>query len=1369
MQGAKPLGTAFFIAPDLLLTCAHVVRSYSEGETVSIEFEEQLLTGTVQCKRPAVIEDEGPPWPFPDVAVIQLEAHVEVVPLRLSLRTPWAGDQLDGFGYPFEGNAGGEDLAPECGGLAYVTKRRNSAWQIRLIRETIRKGVSGGPLTLRGSAEVIAMLTDTVDRYSDRGGHATPTQFLLEECAELGEIEVINPPAPPSREIVTASDVSDALARSVPVPEPPISQQAPPDGDTEQPAVRVEHIQLLVQQSRSLRRQARPREANVVALSALNDEHFATMLDYDKATVLREVGVTYFERGQLSDAQSYCDAASQLDPGNPRQVIFEAELFSAQAGIEAALARLPERSVSEVEIFKAAYLIQLGRPKEALNLIRQLPADDQNVPRTRRLLILVYAALRERANMLIEAHAAWPHRNDDAQVAFVVAYAYILAVLSVPNWPPYPWSWPQPIPVDSTVPPQARRDSLQRAVEIFERQLAVGEFEGDQRATLEAWHFVALALDEENHEVASGLARSMLQADPPNYRVIPWIWALNLQIDVTPALNHLRKRMDAGIASPEEILILVIERLDNGSAIEARAMLERNEATFSDSSANATWHFLMLRVLIDSGDEDRAREHLAFMPPEQRQMAEMILIESHHGDESNTIPTLMRRYEESQDPLVLMLAAELAYRISDWNFLATFGEKLFAEFGNITSARYSIYGAYNLGRLEDALARVSDYAELVGSLPADLMRLRARILERLGDPNALAAYEAVINESPTADNFRAFAHFAASIGNYPLVVLIAQRLLKVESTPKIDLTIAQLVRAENPDVAKALWQRAMLRGSPEDELVRLAFTLAHELGLSAETASLQEPMRRLGLEGEHGIRLVAQEELITLLRDAREHSQSVMQLYRNGVIPIHMLCAATNATLISTHVLTPRANARASGDGGWDPLYVRHGSRPIESYDTRGGVIYLDVTSVLVASDLGVFDDILSVWEQIYISSELVSMLGYYRDRLEPGQPQRLAALRRIIELASDGALEITGESVANLTNIAIVDWAPNVTTPHHQTPRRLVNTLRATGIITDAQHETAVRALGSIQDDLGNDLDELGSIVFAFNTIEPIQEGGILEALLASRRVLIERRYLDVIQQEVRTAIDEQAAATWTASLIENLRRGQESGKIRTVTANVVNAEVGNRLEIRELMDAFAQMPESALIVADDRFVTAYTRREDGIAVLSLSDLLASMHAAERLTERRYFSLLSELRGRGFLFIPLLAAELLHHVRESLRSDGIVPTRELRTLERYMAFALLDKDGLNGPEGEGTPPGNRQAAFIVQSGAALRDAIRTIISEDEESATAAASWLRDHFTVDGLPGYGADGFGPSQPRSAIDVEGANYLTDWAATEWRSQ
>ncbi len=176
------LGSGFFVAPSWVLTCAHVVAS-GEGGEVTVVYENgpgggaSAVSGKVAATLP---ERAGPDvrgnWPPPDLALVQLREPVDHDCVYVSERSApyysegkvlyagWTviGGQLQALDGPLsvQGTLG----------------RWSAEVQMRLGRNDLPKGISGGPVIDPERGEVIGVLKSRSDQGS--GGTSTGIEQL---------------------------------------------------------------------------------------------------------------------------------------------------------------------------------------------------------------------------------------------------------------------------------------------------------------------------------------------------------------------------------------------------------------------------------------------------------------------------------------------------------------------------------------------------------------------------------------------------------------------------------------------------------------------------------------------------------------------------------------------------------------------------------------------------------------------------------------------------------------------------------------------------------------------------------------------------------------------------------------------------------------------------------------------------------------------------------------------------------------------------------------------------------------------------------------------------------------------------------------
>jgi hypothetical protein len=168
-------GTGFFVAPGLILTCAHVVEAVEAGsERLSIWWRVTATSlSTVEL---------GPyaPNPYPDLALLHvtgLTGH----PCVLIDPSIEIGDALYGFGYPLNYERGDSALfeyeGPAWESAADASQPAREYLRLKFSQATA--GFSGGPLLNRRTGAVCGIVKRTRDPDSDLGARAIPAATIL--------------------------------------------------------------------------------------------------------------------------------------------------------------------------------------------------------------------------------------------------------------------------------------------------------------------------------------------------------------------------------------------------------------------------------------------------------------------------------------------------------------------------------------------------------------------------------------------------------------------------------------------------------------------------------------------------------------------------------------------------------------------------------------------------------------------------------------------------------------------------------------------------------------------------------------------------------------------------------------------------------------------------------------------------------------------------------------------------------------------------------------------------------------------------------------------------------------------------------------
>ncbi len=176
----KTVGTGFLVAPNLAVTCAHVVVAAGaiDGDTVQVQFTDRTekISALVEPKYWRIVK-KG------DVAFLRLESVPEgVQALRLApAETSRPGSGFRSFGYA---NAAGLQGIHANGTIdGYLSEHR----LLQLQSPQANHGISGGPVWDEARGVVVGMITQghTELGRNQETTFATPAELLFEICPEI--------------------------------------------------------------------------------------------------------------------------------------------------------------------------------------------------------------------------------------------------------------------------------------------------------------------------------------------------------------------------------------------------------------------------------------------------------------------------------------------------------------------------------------------------------------------------------------------------------------------------------------------------------------------------------------------------------------------------------------------------------------------------------------------------------------------------------------------------------------------------------------------------------------------------------------------------------------------------------------------------------------------------------------------------------------------------------------------------------------------------------------------------------------------------------------------------------------------------------
>ncbi|MFC7219880.1 trypsin-like peptidase domain-containing protein [Streptomyces polyrhachis] len=189
--GGSFWGSGFFIAPQLVVTCAHVVGKGGsgmggtgdalEGRTVGVVTAQgRRLAGSVLHALPAARGGEGA-WPMPDLALVRVPAAMDADCLWLADRYSGPDDRIRWYGWSVEVDGGPAFLS----GGGTLTGSRDMPHVLRTTRGSpVLHGISGGPVLDERTGAVIAVVKGAGREDSSLATPVTGLRALCDEGTE---------------------------------------------------------------------------------------------------------------------------------------------------------------------------------------------------------------------------------------------------------------------------------------------------------------------------------------------------------------------------------------------------------------------------------------------------------------------------------------------------------------------------------------------------------------------------------------------------------------------------------------------------------------------------------------------------------------------------------------------------------------------------------------------------------------------------------------------------------------------------------------------------------------------------------------------------------------------------------------------------------------------------------------------------------------------------------------------------------------------------------------------------------------------------------------------------------------------------------
>lgn len=1008
------------------------------------------------------------------------------------------------------------------------------------------------------------------------------------------------------------------------------------------------------------------------------------------------------------------------------QIKLEAYLALRAQGSEAAFAILGDADVPLLNNFKAAIRLEEGDITSCLTHLESAQGDD---PEALRLRASAYLFSRVPKKALAEIELAEQlagHRLAVRELAAVIRFYQMVAPGALPT---RPWHLKTPIEINERMADQQSLASLERAIDEFD--LLSRQVQDDrQRFELQTWNALARFCHPQFADQGLNKVEELLKLRPATPSLIHWALCftdLNLQL----SLSELQQRLSSHELQADGILALVHLLLSSGQHAKARQVLEEHQELFA--LGTEVWTQWYCRCLMAGGEPEEALRYLEGRADTATLKPLRLALSRSLGrlELDEYVIALEAHADQTGDTQLLLQACEIQNQARNWEWVNQRSQKLLSSLPTPRAVLLCMVAAYNTGHPEICL----ELAQRFPTSTADFSRLKYYSLLSLS-----RSKEALIEAENVADTFGPrglilLANYYSTRGDTAGMSEVGQRILKhneVEGFPLLHLSRNLLV--ENPLLARELWTHAARLGISEQQLSD-AVLLGLQLGAESEE--------------EWGTLLKRCLDRVPADHDAESFAEQIGEMRsRTGVeyfggAPLYNTSKQMGTTLAYFFHEIASANAAQPQPLQQLPIFSRSGARSLatELPDSRNQLC-LDLTSLLLANQLGVLDELIAAFPGLRIAPSVPAALQNMAICHAPRGGSDEDLERCIGELVQAGALT----TIDGVTSPAapIFEWGwhhPELQTGNRVSPQALFSWLRRNGRISQAQFSEASLAFDFAEPDEcptpGSDL------LCSLAALSVFYSLGLLKTVAESVKLaLLAEEWQGLLAAGERRERSKRTVA-WIRSLVEKIEKNQATGSMTFLPVPQKLEDGPERWCLQEMLSV---ADDDLVICVDDRFVNAYDQQEKEVPLLSLVDVIHCLRVSGKLSNDRYYFLLNRLRAANFHYLPVDSEEILHQLsKAAIVGRAVIETPELRLLRKQVAASFQRAQHLRKPEKDD----QAEWPWLMDLTREVRIAMATVfhardaLSRDEATQIAQANWILESLYVDLVAARDSTGLEP--------------------------
>ncbi len=795
--------------------------------------------------------------------------------------------------------------------------------------------------------------------------------------------------------------------------EPGVVQFLATTGPTMEPAAHWDVAELANDLSRELARRLERIRANyrcgqrsraIGELAELIEHPRWKSLDQGlRGRILRTAALYHLVDGrEIEDVRALGARAGREDPEGDCQVL-AAQIAYRTEGAAPALDLLAAPASPEARHLKAGILIESRRASEALALLEDPESAagyEAGYFRLRALALLVLRKLPEAVESLDQTVALDPDAFAVRTISALVNFwrACTPAALELVDDPLTPSPFSRAL-VRSDDRARAALEGSAAHLATAIAQLSEGSREWVHWST---WRLICLLAAGAPVAQTSELTGLLLNGrDPLPLWTLLWAVQYDIPFDRTAA----RTRLFAAAPDQPDFIVqrgvcyqLCLADEDESPVL---ADLPATRDIFESAGDLEVWRQWRALALTAAGRFAEARAEVEAMTDENLRLGlrlHIALAEPLDQSAERRLAAADDLLRARRDPAALLEACNAHAAAGDWGFVSEHADTLITTVPTPAALRLLASAAWNRSDYRGCLAALDDHRQVFPGdlLPLDLAHFRVRCQRAIGDLSA-AVRDAreVFERRPSAEGLSELLDAQIQSGDREGVRRSLRRMLGLDAVSGDTLLkAAELARlVADRELAVLLWRKATETGSDAPAFAVQAALIGGMIGLGDETGQWFQRMAELAESGTGGVIRLPVSEMQAFFDAQRQAGEQTDGLYRRGEVPVHLLPEGLFPSLSVLFHGIPESNRAGPDPLRQPPVLVRHGARPMQRLkqgERLQGRLVLDITALLTAADLDLFDRIEAQFKPLYLTPNWHLILLDEIRRLSPDQLEQL-------------------------------------------------------------------------------------------------------------------------------------------------------------------------------------------------------------------------------------------------------------------------------------------------------------------------------------------------------------------------------------------